>query len=124
MNTKEQILNMVKDGSISVEEGLELINALETKDQVVSAPKAKPLGKRMIRVVIDSKEGEKVRVNVPLSLAKIGLDLGSQLNIDGKNLNLKGIDLDKIIDQIDEDTHGELVTVDTEEGDHVRIFID
>lgn len=124
MNTKEQILNMVKDGSISVEEGLELINALDSKDQVVSAPKPKPLGKRMIRVVVDSKEGEKVRVNVPLSLAKIGLDLGSQLNIDGKSLNLKGIDLDKIIDQIDEDTHGELVTVDTEEGDHVRIFID
>lgn len=124
MNSKEQILNMVKEGTISVEEGLELINALDSKTETVKTPQAKPLTKRMIRVVVDSKEGEKVRVNVPLSLAKIGLDLGSQLNIDGQKLNLQGIDLDKIIDQIDEDTHGELVTVDTEEGDHVRIFID
>ncbi len=124
MNSKEQILNMVKEGTISVEEGLELINALDSKTETVKTPQTKPLGKRMIRVVVDSKEGEKVRVNVPLSLAKIGLDLGSQLNIDGQKLNLQGIDLDKIIDQIDEDTHGELVTVDTEEGDHVRIFID
>ena len=123
MNTKEQILTMVKEGSISIDEGLELINAIESKESV-KEPQRKTLNKRLIRIVVDSKDGEKVRVNIPLSLAKIGLDLGSQLNIDGQKLNLQGIDLDKILDQIDEDTHGELLTVDSEKGDHVRIFID
>lgn len=123
MNTKEQILTMVKVGSISVDEGLELISAIDSKESV-KEPQRKTLSKRLIRIVVDSKEGENVRVNIPLSLAKIGLDLGSQLNIDGQKLNLQGIDLDKILDQIDEDTHGELLTVDSENGDHVRIFID
>lgn len=123
MNTKEQILTMVKEGSISVDEGLELISAIDSKESV-KEPQRKTLSKRLIRIVVDSKEGENVRVNIPLSLAKIGLDLGSQLNIDGQKLNLQGIDLDKILDQIDEDTHGELLTVDSENGDHVRIFID
>ena len=34
------------------------------------------------------------------------------------------IDEIEVIDQIDENTHGELLTVDSEDGDHGRIFID
>lgn len=125
MNTKEQILNMVKDGTISVEEGVELLSALDSKSETVTAPvQTKLNSKRMLRVDVDSKKGEKVKINVPLALAKLGIDLGTKMDINGSKLNMKGIDLDAIIDQIDENTHGELLTVDSEDGDHVRIFID
>jgi len=126
MNTKSQILEMVKEGTISVEEGVQLLSALdETKTTVtpVSNLSKKPLSKRMLRVDVDSKDG-KVKVNIPLSLAKIGLDISNQLNINGKQLDLKGIDLDEILSRIDDDASGEIVTVDTEDGEKVRVFID
>lgn len=126
MNTKSQILEMVKEGTISVEEGVQLLSALdETKTNVnpTTNLSKKPLTKRMLRVDVDSKDG-KVKVNIPLSLAKIGLDISNQLNINGKQLDLKGIDLDEILSRIDDDASGEIVTVDTEDGEKVRVFID
>lgn len=128
MNTKEQILGMVKEGTITVEEGLQLLNALETVQPVTNAPlqnesPRKPLNKRMLRIDVDS-EGDKVKINIPLSLAKIGLDMSEKLNVNGKPIDLKGIDLDEILERIDDDASGELLSVDTEDGEKVRIFID
>lgn len=126
MNTKEQILQMVKDGTITVDEGVQLLTALESKvpEQTVVTTK-RASGKRMLRIIVDSDE-DKVRVNIPLSLAKLGLKLGMSdaFNVNGKELNLQGIDLDEIVSQIDDESQGEIATVETEDGETVRIFID
>jgi hypothetical protein len=126
MNSKEEILKLVKDGDITVEEGLELLKSLDERDEVKSfQPTAKKaFNKRMLRIDVQSDEGDRVKVNVPLSVAKLGLDLGDNLNINGKKLNLKGLDLEEIINQLDEDSQGEIVAVDAEDGSKVRIFID
>jgi len=120
MNSKEQILNMVKEGNISIEEALQLLNALEPKETISIK---KPSNRRMIRIDVDSEEG-KVKVNIPLSLIKVGMDISEKLNIDGKKIDLHGIDLDDIIAHIDEETAGEILSVDTEKGEKVRIFVE
>ncbi len=128
MNSKEQILSMVKEGNITVEEGLDLLNALDSNDQksqekpIVKVKK--PFFKRMLSVEIQSKENENVKINVPLALAKIGLKTSGKLNLNGQKIDLSGIDLDDILSHIDEDTQGEILTLDTDDGDHIRIFID
>lgn len=126
MNTKEQILQMVKDGTITVDEGVQLLTALEAKvpeETEVITKRANP--KRMLKIVVDSDK-DKVRVNIPLSLAKIGLKLGMSdaFNVNGKPLNLQGIDLDSIVSQLDEESQGEIATVETDDGETVRIFIE
>jgi hypothetical protein len=126
MNSKEEILKLVKDGDITIEEGLELLKSIESKVDYSSINPVgrKPLNKRMLRIDVNSEDGDRVKVNVPLSIAKLGLDLGDNLNINGKTLNLKGIDLEEILNQLDDNSEGEIISVDAEDGSKVRIFID
>lgn len=125
MNSKEKILEMVKDGIITVEEGIRLLDALEPKE----APKAantvkKPVNERMIRILVDSEDGERVRVNMPMSLVKLGIDLNNKLNVGGKSIDLNGIDLNQILSQIDGELNGELITIDGKNGETVKIILD
>ena len=126
MNSKERILQMVKDGIITVEEGLHLLEALDPKanPQTPNTPK-KPVNERMIRILVDSEDGERVRVNMPMSLVKLGIDINNKLNVGGKSIDLGGVDLNAILAQIDSDLiDGELITVDGKDGEKVRIILD
>jgi len=124
MNSKEQILEMVKEGTLSVEEGLKLLSAMETKQPVSEMRPSVSNARRMIKILINSKDGDDVKVNIPLALVKVGLDIGSKMNVNGKQLDLKGIDLDSIMQMIDEGASGELVNVQSADGETVRIFVD
>jgi hypothetical protein len=126
MNSKEQILEMVKEGIISVEEGLKLLSAMDSAAPVAGTfPKVRTdNAKRMVRIMINSEKGDNVRVNIPLALVKVGFDIGSKMKVDGNPIDLKGVDFEAIIQMIDEGAVGELVTIDSEDGDKVRIFVD
>jgi len=124
MNSKEQILEMVKEGTLSVEEGLKLLSAMETKQPVNEVRPSVSNARRMIKILINSKDGDDVKVNIPLALVKVGLDIGSKMNVNGKQLDLKGVDLDSIMQMIDEGASGELVNVQSADGETVRIFVD
>jgi hypothetical protein len=129
MNSKEQILQMVKDGTISVEDGLKLLEALGLQN--APTPPTAPVinvnpagGKKMLRVVVDSAKGDVVRINVPTSLVKAGLNLSGQLKVDGNPIDMKGVDVDMIMAAIEEGATGEIVNVESADGDVVKIFID
>ena len=125
MNSKEKILEMVKEGTITVEEGIQLLNALEPKTTTQNLNTSKkPMNERMIRILVDSEDGERVRVNLPLSLVKMGIDINNKLNVGGKSIDLNGIDLNQILSQIDGDLNGELITIDGKNGEQVRIIVD
>jgi hypothetical protein len=129
MNSKEQILQMVKEGTISVEDGIKLLEALgvqNTQTQSVQPViNVNPAGgRKMLRVIVDSAKGDVVRINVPTSLVKAGLNLSSQLKIDGNPVDMKGVDVDMIMAAIEEGATGEIVNVESAEGDTVKIFID
>ncbi|TFG81850.1 MAG: hypothetical protein E4G74_03540 [Erysipelotrichales bacterium] len=126
MNSKEQILEMVKEGTITVDEGLKLLNAMETNTtEAGNFPKARTdNSKKMVRILVNSEKGDNVRVNIPLALVKVGFDIGSKMKVDGNPIDLKSIDFEAIVSMIEEGAVGELVTVDSENGDKVRIFVD
>ena len=130
-----KVLQMVKDGKITTEEGEKLISAMGESE----APRKKPAKYTMLRVRVDvadpkKTEEAKVTINVPLALAKKAAGLLSLVPKDTKNeLNEKGIDLDAIdlkelIEMFEEgEITEELVTVDTgdaEKGAKVRIYVD
>jgi hypothetical protein len=129
MNSKEQILQMVKEGTISVDDGIKLLEALgmqtnqtQSVQPVINVNPAG--GRKMLRVTVDSAKGDVVRINVPTSLVKAGLNLSNQLKIDGNPVDMKGVDVDMIMAAIEEGATGEIVNVESAEGDVVKIFID
>jgi polyhydroxyalkanoate synthesis regulator phasin len=60
MNDRIRILEMVKEGKITPEEGARLLEALDRQPRATS---------KMLRVRIHSPGGQKVELNIPLSAA-------------------------------------------------------
>lgn len=130
-----KVLNMVKEGKITVEEGEKLIAAMDESNK----PRKKNAKYTMLRVRVDVQDPKKedqakVNVNVPLTLAKKAAGLLSLIPKDAKaELSDKGIDLDAIdlkelIEMFEDgEVTEELVNVETGEagkGAKVRIYVD
>jgi hypothetical protein len=88
------------------------------KPEIVVPAKKGPF--RMLKIIVDSNDCDIVLVNVPGEFAKL-LKKGRFGNFNLDNLE---IDLDSIIDMVQSGLNGELVSVDTEDGDHVKIIVE
>lgn len=102
-----------------------LIREKETTDvQMVDPTIRKPIEQLIMRIVVDSADGDRVRVNLPMSIVKIGIEMGMAMpEVNGKEA-LKGIDFEQIFHLVDQGLIGKLVEVDSADGDHVEIFIE
>lgn len=78
----------------------------------------------VLRIVVDSADGDKVRVNLPLSLVEAAIDMGADMSQVTGSDALKGIDLGKILELVRRGSVGNLVEVDSADGDIVRIFVE
>lgn len=126
---------MVRDGKITAEEGLELLNALdETESRVPGPPKS--IQDRFLRVRVDSAENKtKVNVNIPLSLLKVASNLvnmgvgfipeEARREMEAKGLDITGINFEELVNLIDQGLlDGKLVDVDTEDPKHGRTRVE
>lgn len=118
---KMQILKMIESGQITAEQGADLLAALEQADD-----KAKTKGKagkaQWFRVrVTDLKTGKrKVNVNIPMGLVSVGVRMGAKFAPD-----VEGLDLAQILQAVQDGALGKIVEVeDTEDGEHVEIFVE
>ena len=93
--------------------------------QIVPANERKDIKDMILRIVVSSAENDNVRVNIPLSLVKVGVDAGLNMSqITSGNEALKNIDLGKILELVEQGVIGNLVEVESAEGDTVRIFVE
>lgn len=117
---KMQILKMIEEGKITSEEGIELLNALEEREEKsLEITEAK-----WLRVRVNGEDGkQKVNVNIPIKLIDIGLKIGTNFHKD-LNDQLGGINLDEIIRAVKEGAEGKLVEVEDENGDKVEVFVE
>ena len=122
---KRMILEMLKEGKISLEEAEELLDKANPGESAATTKRIKkPNSKRFLRVRVTEEDKVKANVNIPIALAEVGLNLipKDKLKVDGKQINM-----DQILKLIEEGTEGELVNIDAEdEGKNykVNIFID
>ncbi len=87
----------------------------------------KDFNKLMLRIIVDTEDGDKVRVNLPLQLVKIALDSGISPSIsgDGKAADvMQSIDWKQVYAMVEQGLLGEIVSVDSKDGDHVRILVE
>lgn len=88
------------------------------------------MSKLMLRICVDSADGDKVRVNLPLPLIKAALDIGlsmpqvtGSLGI-GDSDALKSIDIVQILALVEKGAVGKLVEVESADGDTVSITVE
>jgi hypothetical protein len=118
-----KILNMIREGKITAEEGAKLLSALSGAQKGFRKPVQRPAGgPRWFRVkVTDMVTGKnKVSVNIPLGLMEWGIQIGAQFAPEVGN-----IDLEQLNEMLQSGVEGKIVdVVDEEDGEHVEIFIE
>lgn len=96
----------------------------EKEVQVVPESERKDPSKLIMRIKVLSSDGDRVNVNLPMSLVKIGLESGMLDSMLGKNENLKGIDFDSLLLMVEKGAIGKLVEVQSADGDLVDITVE
>ena len=92
--------------------------------QVLPEGERKDLNKMLLRVRVNTAQGDIIKVNLPLSLVKVGLEIGLQLPEVSNVSALKDIDLEAVLRMAESGVIGKLVEVESANGDNVEITID
>lgn len=109
--------------NISLDELLKQKENLATP-VLVEESMRKPIEQMLFRVIVDSADGDRVRVNLPMSLVKMGLAMGIEMpQVNGQEA-LKGVDLKMLLEMVEKGLVGKLVEVDTADGDHVEVVVE
>ena len=118
-----KILNMIREGKISAEEGAQLLSALGDSEKPARVPSTRASGEpRWFRVrVTDLVSGKtKVSVNIPFGLMEWGMQIGAQFAPEVADL-----DFEQLKEMLESGVEGKVVDViDEEDGEHVEIFIE
>ncbi|UCH21895.1 MAG: hypothetical protein JSU83_01105 [Deltaproteobacteria bacterium] len=132
---RKKILEMLANGKITTEEAEKLLNTFESKIDETQKGDASSKTKipKYLFVKVDSTNGDKVNIRVPLKIIRAGIKLKSlipqeaQEKIDEK-LGEKGVDF-KLEDISEENIHELLealaefeVNVEDKKGENVKIY--
>lgn len=122
----KQVLDMLKEGKISNDEAINLIDALKSteKDQELIATGKQ---KRFLRVNVTRNNQPKVNVKIPFSLIKWGINIANKLGKDtvkigGEDIPFDMEELSKAIN--DPEFSGKICDVhDEEKNEHIEVEI-
>lgn len=78
----------------------------------------------ILHICVNSSEGDKVRVNLPMPLIKAGIEMGLSLSQVSGSDKLRDIDLAQVLALVEHGLTGKLVEVESSEGDTVEILVD
>ena len=102
----------------------ELLGKEQPLTRVVPPEERKNIDDLVLKIRVDSAEGDKITVNLPMGLVKVGIAMGMTMpQVNGKEA-LEGIDFEQVMKLVEAGLVGEIVTVDSADGDHVRIFVE
>lgn len=92
--------------------------------QMLPPEKRKDINDMMLRILVESADGDKVRVNLPMALVQVAMDMGMELPQVNGNDALKNIDLGKILELVRHGAIGNLVEIESADGDTVKVFVE
>lgn len=122
-NERTEILRLVETGKLSASEGIQLLNTLDRSPRI-SPPPPRAINTKgrwlRIRVTNLTTQAPKVNVNLPLGLVSAGLRIGQRYAPE-----LRGVDWDDLLDEVQRGANGKLVEVeDQEDNERVEIFVE
>ena len=92
--------------------------------QLVPKEERKKIDSLMLRIIVNSSDGDKVRINLPMTLIKTGIELGFNMSQVSGSSALDGIDLNQIMSMVENGLIGKLVEVESNDGDNVEIVVE
>jgi hypothetical protein len=126
----KKVLEMLEQGKINATQAAELLEAMQVMDDARPAATAADSPRRMLKIKVISDDGDNVDIKIPMTLVSAGLSLGKNFagKASGDNEALKDLDWDQLnvaINQMLADgTIGDIVTVDSKNGESVRIWLE
>ena len=133
MEEQLRILKMLEEGKITAEQASEFLTALtpqkETEAASYEVAETERVNleydKRMVRIVVDSSEGDKVNVQLPVTAIRQILKVTGKLPAVSESL--QGIELTEIlgtvVDCLDAEAIGDIVNVESKNGDIVKVYV-
>lgn len=125
----ERVLTMVQEGKIDADKGSELIQILKEKEEVGSKlleEKPTKYLDKTLKIRIVSAENDNVKVNLPIKLVKAVLMAGHSIaaSIPQSEKYVRDIDINLIIEAIENELDGQIVDIQSANGDTVSVIID
>ena len=109
---------------VSVDELLSGKQELQPVVTLVPEDQRKDIKDMMLRIVVDSADGDKVRVNLPMALVQLAMEMGMEMPQVSGNDALKDIDWAQVMELVRHGAMGNLIEVESADGDIVRIFVE
>ena len=94
---------------------------LGREKQPIVSTTTKNIDNLILKIKILSNDNDKVNINLPFSLVKVFVKDGNLSVLKDKNID---IDFNQLIKLVEEGVVGELVDIQSGEGDTVKIFIE
>ena len=122
MATSEErlkILKLIQDGKLTADQGMQLLEALQSSERKSSG---EGRGPRWFRVCVTDINTNKVRVNVrlPVSVITAGAKMGARFAPE-----VQGLDIEQLMSLIRSGEIGKIVdVVDEQDGEHVEVYLE
>ena len=102
----------------------ELLGKETNKTEVLPEGKRKDINTMMLYINIISSNGDKVKVNLPMSLIIACVNSGINISNISSNNKLNEIDFSQIIALVEQGVVGKLVEIESKDGDTVVISVE
>lgn len=121
-----RILTMVQEGKIDSEKGAQLIAVLKEKETSALPSKQSKYLDKTLKIRVVSSENDNVNVNVPIKLVKALLKTGHSIaaGIPQSQQYVKDLDINMLIDAIENELDGNIVDIQSANGDTVKVAIE
>lgn len=96
----------------------------ESGISIVPESQRKDIKDMMLRLKVDSPNGDKVRISVPMALVQLAVEMGMALPQVTGNAALQSIDLKQILAMVDKGVMGNLMEVEVADGTTVYIYVE
>lgn len=123
-----KVLTMVQEGKIDADKGSELIQILKEKNNTGNTFIEKPTKylDKTLKIRVVSAKNDNVTVNLPIKLVKVALMAGHSIaaSIPQSEKYVKDLDINLIIDAIENELDGQIIDIQSANGDTVSVIID
>ncbi|MGD9761959.1 MAG: hypothetical protein AB7U52_05990 [Candidatus Izemoplasmatales bacterium] len=117
-----KILELLAKNVINADQAERLLAALSNTEEPVVEHEVitKKNQFRMLKILVDSADGDEVRIEIPIEFAKL-LKSKKLMKVDTDDFD---IDIDELIGMINAGVVGEIVNVKSADGDIVKIIVE
>ena len=115
---------LAKTLGISTDELLTGKKEEDNRVRMLPENERKNIDDMLLRIVINDKNGDVVRVNLPLSVIKVVIDSGLNISRLSGNEALKNVDLNMIFNMVQQGAVGNIVDIEDKNGDTIQLFVE